>query len=76
MSRYKALRERDISNRVGYAFEGRILINTTSEKIWNNKNVAQFGVYLEKIINHWINSVKAIKRHKNYLVEKDTTAIN
>lgn len=76
MSKRRALLSRNVSNKLGWEFEGRILVNTTSEKIWNNKTLAELGVYMEKVINHLINSVKSIKRHKNYLVDKHSTDIN
>jgi hypothetical protein len=72
MSRFKTLRERNITKKNDFFhFKGKILLKTTSDIIWNNQNMAQFGVYLEEIIFNWIKSIKRIQNAKNIFKEKN-----
>jgi hypothetical protein len=77
MSRYKAIKNRNIIKRnLGFNWRDRILLLTTDNSIYNNSNIIDFAIYIEKIINHWIDSVKSIKRAKNPFLEKDDLEFN
>jgi hypothetical protein len=77
MKLYDVYKNRKISlKNNGYDYRGRILLRTTSNVLWGNPMLTEFGTYLEKILNHWIYCVKAIKKAKNPFVHKDDDNTN
>lgn len=43
--------------------------------IWKNPNMSAFGVRLEKIMNGWVDAVKGIRKHVNFMIPKDADHI-
>jgi len=75
-SRYSVLRKRRNANvKLGFDYEGRILLSTTSNHFYGNPTMAGFAERLEAILDHWVHSIKSIKRAKNYIINKDSKAV-
>lgn len=61
---------------VGWDYRGKILLKTTSELIWNNKNMAEFGVHLERIIDNWLSSIQKLRTLKNPFISSKYKDVN
>ncbi len=77
MSFYSTLKHRnDQLRNQGYDYRGRILLDNSHSFLFKNKIMTEFGTYLEEIINHWIYSVKSIKKKIDFLQPKDSDSLN
>jgi len=66
----KNRRKNELLNK-GYDYRDKILIRNTNPEIYKNFRIRQFGLFLEKIIQNWFDSVKKIKLFVNYNYDKD-----
>lgn len=65
----------DARKNLGWDYKGKILRKNTSNLIWLNPHMAEFGVYMERVINSWVDSIKVIKKQTNYLMPLDDDGI-
>lgn len=71
-----AKRRKDYLLNLGYDYKQKIFQRTMSEYIFSDPRRYNFLNYLERIIQQLFDTVKHIKKQKNYTIDKNDTRYN